>query len=73
MEDLKQPIIVFAAGYEKYVYDAFDVQYLLKPVDEQKFAEVFKRAVNQAVSWQARQKSIIFLQMKICCGLVGMV
>ena len=33
----KQPIIIFVTGYEKYVYDAFDVgafQYLVKPVDE---------------------------------------
>ena len=43
MEDIKQPVIIFVTGYEKYVYDAFDVgafQYLVKPVDEQKFAEV---------------------------------
>lgn len=39
----KQPIIIFVTGYEKYVYDAFDVgafQYLLKPIDEQRFAQV---------------------------------
>lgn len=39
----KHRIIIFVTGYEKYVYDAFDVgafQYLVKPVDEQKFAEV---------------------------------
>ncbi len=35
MEAQKQPIIIFVTGYEKYVYDAFDVgafQYLVKPV-----------------------------------------
>lgn len=50
MEAQKQPIIIFVTGYEKYVYDAFDVgafQYLVKPVDEQKFAEVFSRAAGQ--------------------------
>lgn len=44
MKLIRQPIIIFVTGYEKYVYDAFDVdafQYLLKPIDEQKFAEVF--------------------------------
>lgn len=49
----KQPVIVFVTGYEKYVFDAFDVgafQYLLKPVDEDKFAEVFKRAVKQILT-----------------------
>ena len=45
-----QPVIVFVTGYERYVFDAFDVgafQYLLKPVDEEKFAQVFARAVEQ--------------------------
>ncbi|MCI8493139.1 LytTR family DNA-binding domain-containing protein, partial [Anaerotruncus sp.] len=35
-----QPVIIFVTGYERYVFDAFDVgafQYLLKPVDEEKF------------------------------------
>ncbi len=65
MEDIKQPIIVFVTGYEKYVYDAFDVgafQYLLKPVDEQKFAEVFQRAVKQAVSDAEQGKKVLVVQ-----------
>ena len=36
-----QPVIIFVTGYERYVFDAFDVgafQYLLKPVNEEKFA-----------------------------------
>ena len=39
-----QPVIIFVTGYERYVFDAFDVgafQYLLKPVNEEKFAQVF--------------------------------
>ena len=51
MEDIKQPVIIFVTGYEKYVYDAFDVgafQYLLKPIDEGRFAEIFQRAAQQA-------------------------
>ncbi len=45
-----QPVILFVTGYERYVFVAFDVgafQYLLKPVDEEKFAQVFARAVEQ--------------------------
>jgi len=45
-----QPVIIFVTGYEQYVFDAFDVgafQYLLKPVNEEKFAQVFARAVEQ--------------------------
>lgn len=45
-----QPVIIFVTGYEQYVFDAFDVgafQYLLKPVDEEKFSRVFARAAEQ--------------------------
>ena len=47
---VSQPVIIFVTGYERYVFDAFDVgafQYLLKPVDEEKFAQVFTRAAAQ--------------------------
>ena len=65
MENTKQPIIIFVTGHEKYVYDAFDVgafQYLLKPVDEQKFAEVFKRAAEQAASDAEQNKRALMIQ-----------
>ena len=65
MEDIKQPIIIFVAGYEKYVYDAFDVgafQYLLKPVDEQKFAGVFRRAAEQAAAYTGQDKKALMIQ-----------
>ena len=55
MDACRQPVIIFVTGHERYVYDAFDVgafQYLVKPVDEQKFAEVFSRAYRQVLSWQ---------------------
>lgn len=61
MKLAKQPIIIFVTGHEKYVYDAFDVgafQYLLKPIDEQKFAEVFKRAVGQIAAGQNQQREV---------------
>ena len=48
-----QPVIVFVTGYDRYVFDAFDVgafHYLLKPVDEEKFARVFARAVEQIMA-----------------------
>ncbi len=47
------PVIIFVTGYEKYVFDAFDVgafQYLLKPVSEKRFAQVFERAVKQILT-----------------------
>ena len=48
-----QPVIIFVTGYERYVFDAFDVgafQYMLKPVDKGKFAQIFARAVEQILS-----------------------
>ena len=64
-----QPLIIFVTGYEKYVYDAFDVdafQYLLKPVDEQRFSEVFARAVERILAKQSRQPRIINRPHKRC-------
>lgn len=48
-----QPVMIFVTGFESYVFDAFDVgafQYLLKPVDEEKFARVFDRAVERIMA-----------------------
>ena len=48
-----QPVIIFVTGYDRYVFDAFDVgafHYLLKPVDEEKFARVFARAAEQIMA-----------------------
>lgn len=67
MELTRQPIIIFVTGYEKYVYDAFDVdafQYLLKPIDEQKFAEVFSRAVRKILFEAEQKKKTLVIQ----CG-----
>ena len=55
----RQPVIIFVTGYEKYVYDAFDVgafQYLLKPINEEKFSQIFERAVRQLAEGQEKQK-----------------
>ncbi len=65
MNACRQPIIVFVTGYEKYVYDAFDVrafQYLVKPVDEQKFTDVFSRAVEQILSEAEQRKKKLVIQ-----------
>lgn len=65
MELDRQPVIIFVTGYEKYVYDAFDVnafQYLLKPINEQKFAEVFSRAAGQILSEAEQKKKSLVIQ-----------
>lgn len=65
MEHIKQPVIIFVTGYERYVYDAFDVdalQYLVKPVNEQKFAEVFRRAQDKILSDTEQKKKSLVIQ-----------
>ena len=57
-----QPVIIFVTGYESYVYDAFDVgafQYLLKPVNKDKFAEVYGRAIRQILSRQILSQQVL--------------
>lgn len=65
MELDRQPVIIFVTGYEEYVYDVFDVgafQYLLKPINEQKFAEVFNRATEQILSEAEQKKKTLIIQ-----------
>ena len=60
-----QPVIIFVTGYERYVFDAFDVgafQYLLKPVDEEKSAKVFSRAVAQIGTAREKPGRVLTLQ-----------
>ena len=60
-----QPVIIFVTGHEQYVFDAFDVgafQYLLKPVDEEKFAQVFARAVAQIGTAREKPGRVLTLQ-----------
>ena len=62
---MTQPVIIFVTGYERYVFDAFDVgafQYLLKPVDEEKFAQVFSRAVAQIAIAKEKPGRVLTLQ-----------
>ncbi len=60
-----QPVIIFVTGYDRYVFDAFDVgafQYLLKPVNEEKFAQVFARAVAQIETGRVKPGRVLTLQ-----------
>lgn len=62
-----RPVIIFVTGYERYVFDAFDVgafQYLLKPVDEKKFAQVFARAVKEIQNSQQNPRGSRVLTLR---------
>lgn len=67
-EQGRQPVIIFVTGHEKYVYDAFDVeafQYLVKPVNKQRFVEVFGRAQDKISSEAEQRKKTLLVQY---CG-----
>lgn len=58
-------VLVFVTGIEDYVFDAFDLyafQYLLKPIDENKFAEVLERAVREVV--KKKERRVLFIKSR---------
>ena len=53
LRKISNPILIFVTALKDYVFDAFDVgafQYLLKPVSEKRFAQVFELAVKQILT-----------------------
>ena len=64
-ERREDTVLVFVTGIKDYVFDAFDLyafQYLLKPIDEDKFAEVLERAVREAARKKARR--VLFIKSR---------
>ena len=56
----KKSIIIFVTGYKEYMEEAFDVNafhYLLKPINEKKFYNVFERALKD-ISMNIRQEKL---------------
>src|SRR5215831_5134420 len=61
------PLIIFLTAYDEYALRAFEVQaldYLLKPIDSERFAEAIKRArhqlkLNRADSMEERLSNLI--------------
>ena len=63
-ESIRQrSLIIFVTGYREYMEAAFDVNafhYLIKPIDAEKFSEVFNRAWKEAsVSCEQTKKYIM--------------
>lgn len=61
----RQPVIIFVTGYDSYVYEAFDVeafQYLLKPLDEIRFGDVFRRAAEKIAACEGQQGRPLIIQ-----------
>lgn len=61
----KKSILIFVTGYREYMEEAFDVNafhYLLKPINEEKFAEVFDRAWKEAAVSHEQEKKYIMVK-----------
>ena len=57
----QRSIIIFVTGYREYMEAAFDVNafhYLIKPVDAEKFSEVFSRAWKEVSASCEQAKNI---------------
>ncbi|MBR3623938.1 MAG: response regulator transcription factor [Selenomonadaceae bacterium] len=59
-------VIIFITGYAEYMPEAFDVQafhYLIKPVDEEKFRRIFKRARTEVQAAKKRDEEYVLLKL----------
>ena len=60
-------VIIFITSFKEYMADAFDVRafhYLLKPIDESKFQNVFSRAVSDCLSAKEKAETHILIKSK---------
>ncbi len=58
-------IIIFVTGYREYMEAAFDVNafhYLIKPIDIEKFSEVFSRAWKEASACEEQTRKYIMVK-----------
>lgn len=64
-EGMTKSILIFITGYREYMEEAFGVNayhYLIKPVDEKKFAEVFRRALKEAAALEEQNKKYVIMK-----------
>ncbi|MBP3477757.1 MAG: response regulator transcription factor [Lachnospiraceae bacterium] len=60
-------VLIFVTGIREYVFEAFDVaafHYLLKPIEEEKFAEVFDRAVKEVMKRKEQGREQLFIKTR---------
>ena len=64
----RKAVIIFVTAVKEYVFEAFDVgafHYLLKPIGEEKFAEVFENAVREVRERQIQKETpTLFIKTK---------
>ncbi len=62
----EKAILIFITGTKEYVFEAFDVSafhYLLKPIEEKKFIEVFHRAAAESERKKEKEETV-FIKSK---------
>lgn len=67
LKGAEDTIIIFITGIREYVFESFDVaafHYLLKPIDENKFHEVFRRAEEELEKRKKRRQEPIFIKTR---------
>lgn len=60
-------ILIFITGIREYVFQAFDVaafHYLLKPIEEDKFHEVFRRAGRELEKRKSKRRETVFIKTR---------
>ena len=60
-------ILIFITGIREYVFQAFDVaafHYLLKPIEEGKFREVFHRAGRELEKRKSKRRETVFIKTR---------
>lgn len=61
----RRSILIFVTGYREYMEEAFDVNafhYLIKPIDSEKFSEVFDRAWKEMSAFDEQNKKQIIVK-----------
>ena len=67
LKGAEDTILIFITGIREYVFEAFDVaafHYLLKPIEEDKFREVFQRAKRELEKRKKQRWETIFIKTR---------
>lgn len=66
-ETFENTVLIFVTGIKDYVFKAFDVgafHYLLKPLNPEKFEEVFLRAVKEVEKRKKKEREVFLVKTR---------
>ncbi len=66
-EQHKESLLIFITGVKEYVFEAFDVaafHYLLKPISEDRFRDVFSRAISEVKKQGKETQKRLFIKTR---------